>query len=312
MVMRSVELPDLVRMNSYKATTTPLHFAPWSAPFLDHPFSAYSPRLQSSRVEILNDGGYRSDGRRQYELRDISIDLSQQGTADGSAIITHASPRSSSLFFGPREAKMRSQTLHDRAVLNVEMSVLPFSTGERRKRSRADRRILELASTIKSTFEPVVQTNLYPRSQIDIFVQVLQQDGGLLQACINATTLALVTAGIPLLDFVCAVTGGVHSTAPMLDLTTLEENDLPHVTVAVMPHTKKVTLVTMETRLHVDRFADIFKLACEAGQTVHKEMRRAVKDRTSALVGAIDSGLKHATGEAVERDGTIEDRMNDF
>jgi len=131
---------------------------------------------------------------------------------------------------------------------------------------RIRRRILEMASTIKSTFEPVIQTNLYPRSQIDIFVQVLQQDGGLLQACINGTTLALANAGIPLLDFVCAVTGGVHSTSPMLDLTLLEENDLPNVTVAMMPRTGKVTLVTMETRLHVDRFEEIFRLAFDAGR----------------------------------------------
>ncbi len=47
--------------------------------------------------------------------------------------------------------------------------------------------MLEFAATIKSTFEPVIQTSLYPRSQIDIFVQVIQQDGGLLQACINGT-----------------------------------------------------------------------------------------------------------------------------
>jgi len=39
----------------------------------------------------------------------------------------------------------------------------------------------------------------------------------------------------------------------MLDLTTLEENDIPHVTVAMMPRTGKVMLVTMETRLHVDK-----------------------------------------------------------
>ena len=94
---------------------------------------------QSSRIEILNDGGFRSDGRKQYELRDITIDLSQQGTADGSATITHGLTQVLVTVFGPREAKMRSQTLHDRAVLNVEMSVAPFSTGERRKRSRADR-----------------------------------------------------------------------------------------------------------------------------------------------------------------------------
>ncbi|KAI0723666.1 ribosomal protein S5 domain 2-type protein [Fomitopsis betulina] len=261
----------------------------------------------SSRVEILNDGGYRSDGRRQYELRDFSIDLSQQGAADGCCTLRHGLTEVLVTVFGPREAKMRSQTLHDRAVINVEVNVLPFSTGERRRRARADRRILELAATIKSTFEPVVQTALYPRSQVDIYVQVLQQDGGLLHACVNATTLALVCAGIPMTDFVCAVSGGVHSTEPLLDLSMLEENDLPHMTVAVMPRTGKVTLVALETRLHVDRFADIFKLAGEAGQALHKEMKRAVRERTSRLVDAMETSIKPVGGE---RDVVMEDRMD--
>ncbi|CAL1693791.1 unnamed protein product [Somion occarium] len=266
----------------------------------------------SSRVEILNDGGYRSDGRKQYELRDIVIDLSQRGTADGSASITHGLTEVLVEVFGPREAKVRAQTMHDRALINVEVNIVPFSTGERRKRSRGDKRILELGSTIKSTFEPVVQTSLYPRSEIDIFVHVLQQDGGLLQASINASTLALISAGIPLHDFVCAVTGGVHSTAPMLDLTTLEENDIPHVTVAVMPKTKKVTLVTMETRLHVDRFGDIFKLACEAGQVIHKEMKRAVSERTQKLVTAMEMGPRVVPSADVgDRDAMIDD-LNDY
>ncbi|KAF9024942.1 hypothetical protein BDZ89DRAFT_1135764 [Hymenopellis radicata] len=243
----------------------------------------------SSRVEILNEGGFRSDGRKQFELRDMVIDLSQQGTADGSALVSHGLTQVIVSVFGPREAKMRSQTIYDRANINVELSIASFSTGERRKRSRGDKRILEMAATIKSTFEPVVQTTLYPRSQIDIFVQVLQQDGGLLQACINATTLALASAGIPLYDFVCAVTGGVHSTSPMLDLTTLEESDIPHVTVATMPGSGKVTLATMETRLHVDRFEEIFRLACEAGQILHKEMRAAVRSRTGVLISAMQS-----------------------
>lgn len=148
---------------------------------------------------------------------------------------------------------------------------------------------------IKSTFEPVIQTSLYPRSQIDIFVHILQQDGGALQACINATTLALSNAGVPLLDFVCAVTGGVHITSPLLDLTTLEENDVPHVTVAVMPRTGKVTLVSMETRLHVDRFEEVFRVACEAGKILHGEMRRVVRGRTTKLVDAMGATLKTST-----------------
>lgn len=151
------------------------------------------------------------------------------------------------------------------------------------------RRLLELASTVKSTFEPVVQAHLYPRSQIDIFIQVIQQDGGLLPACLNGTTLALAAAGIALFDFVCAISGGVHSTSPLLDLNTLEENDVPHLSVAVMPRTGRVTLVTMDTRLHLDRFQEIFQLAVDCSKVLHDEMRTALAKRTQSLVAAIGS-----------------------
>lgn len=42
----------------------------------------------------------------------------------------------------------------------------------------SDRRTAELASAIKSTFEPVIHTHLFPRSQISIYVTVEHQDGG--------------------------------------------------------------------------------------------------------------------------------------
>jgi exosome complex component RRP41 len=107
---------------------------------------------------------------------------------------------------------------------------------------------------------------------------------GVLQACINATTLALITAGISVTDYVSAVTCGVHTTSPLLDLTNTEENDMPHLTLAVMPRSGKVTLATMETRLHVDRFEEILALARDAGVVLGKEMRNQIRARTDGLV----------------------------
>lgn len=40
------------------------------------------------------------------------------------------------------------------------------------------RKIVELASSLKATFEPVLLLHLYPRSSIDIYIQVLELDGG--------------------------------------------------------------------------------------------------------------------------------------
>jgi len=257
----------------------------------------------ASRIEILNDGALRSDGRKQYELREIDIDFSLQGSADASVTMRHGLTEVQVSVLGPREAKVRSHTIHDRANINVEVHIAAFSTGERRKRTRGDKRTLELASLVKSTFEPVVQTHLYPRSQIDIFIQVIQQDGGLLPACLNGTTLALATAGVAMFDFVCAISGGVHSTSPLLDLNTLEENDVPHISVAVMPRTGRVTLVTMDTRLHLDRFEEIFRLAVDASKVLHDEMRTALEKRTQSLIAAIGSGEKM---DHTKEDGTEE------
>jgi exosome complex component RRP41 len=134
----------------------------------------------------------------------------------------------------------------------------------------------------------VVQTTLFPRSQIDVYLQVLQQDGSLLQACINGTTLALISAGIPLSDFVCAMSSGVHDISPMLDLTLLEENDIPNATVAVIPRKQKVLMVVTETRLHLDRFEDAFRLACQSGKVLHREMKDTFCRKSEGLVSAMN------------------------
>ena len=111
---------------------------------------------QASRVEILNEGGFRSDGRRQYELRSIGIDLSQQGHADGCATITHGLTQVQVSVFGPREAKTRSHTIHDRrANLNVKVSMALFSTGDRRKRSRGDKYGLYSLLTSRTKRDPI-------------------------------------------------------------------------------------------------------------------------------------------------------------
>ena len=56
-----------------------------------------------------------------------------------------------------------------------------FSTGERKKRPRGDRKSQEMSIHLRQTFEAAIKTELYPRSQIDIFVEVLQ---GIFISCI--------------------------------------------------------------------------------------------------------------------------------
>jgi len=101
----------------------------------------------------------------------------------------------------------------------------------------------------------------------------------------------------------------VHSTFPILDLTLLEETDVPNVTVAVLPKTQRVSMVTMETRLHVERFDEVFKLSTEAGLVVHQEMKRAILARSESLTKTTNpSSFPSRTSDAAYN---AEREMND-
>lgn len=63
-------------------------------------------------------------------------------------------------------------------TINVQISTAPFSGPERKRVGKSDKKMSDLAYSIQNTFEPVVMLNLYPRSVIEIYIEVLQQDGG--------------------------------------------------------------------------------------------------------------------------------------
>lgn len=66
----------------------------------------------------------------------------------------------------------RSRARHDRAVINCQYSMATFSTAERKRRPHGDRKSTEMSLHLKQTFEAAVMTQLFPRSQIDIYVKV--------------------------------------------------------------------------------------------------------------------------------------------
>jgi exosome complex component RRP41 len=88
----------------------------------------------------------------------------------------------------------------------------------------------------------------------------------------------------------------------MLDLTLVEENDTPNLTVAVMPRTGKVTLLTMDSRLHADRFKDVITLASTACKVIHVEMKDALYAKANALLKVANTGTGTEGDDTYEHD----------
>lgn len=134
---------------------------------------------------------------------------------------------------------------------------------DRRKRSRLDKRVQELQTTISHAFQSHLFTHLYPRSAISISLHVLSLDGALLVACLNAASLALVDAGIPMPSILAAISSGNITSSdesslkpePLLDLNNAEEQELPFLSLATVAGQQgeedKVSVLIMESRVAI-------------------------------------------------------------
>jgi exosome complex component RRP41 len=58
----------------------------------------------------------------------------------------------------------------------------------------------------------------------------------------------------------------------MIDLCSAEESALPGITVAVLPRSGKVTLVSLETRVGVGRFEEMLRWGVEGAKVIQGEM----------------------------------------
>ncbi|XP_057854223.1 exosome complex component RRP41 homolog isoform X1 [Cryptomeria japonica] len=235
-------------------------------------------------MEYISPEGLRVDGRRPLEMRQLHAQVGVVDKADGSAIFEMGNTKVIAVVYGPREVQNKSQQLHDQALVRCEYSMANFSTGDRVRRPKGDRRSTEISLVIRQTMAAAILTRLMPRSQIDIFVQVLQADGGTRSACINAATLALADAGIPMCDLITSCAAGYLNSTPLLDMNYVEDSaGGPDVTVGLMAKMEKVTLLQMDAKLPLDIFESVMQLAIEGCKAIVRYIQEVLLENTKQL-----------------------------
>jgi len=239
-------------------------------------------------VRLLDDNGLRVDGRRFDELRPLKIEVGTLDKADGSAYVEHGRNKILAAVYGPREAHPKHIALADRAVIRCRYHMAPFSTDDR-KSPAPSRRELELSKVIREALEPAIMSEYFPRSTIDIFIEVLQADAGTRCAGITAAALALADAGIPMRELVAGCAAGKIDGKVVLDLSDVEdkqgEADLP---VALMPKSNVVCLLQMDGSLTEDEFKQALDMATDACKRIYEMQRDALRQKYHAVKDEAD------------------------
>jgi len=169
--------------------------------------------------------------------------------------------------------------LPDRALIRCRYHMAPFSTTER-KSPAPTRREIELSKVIREALEAVVFTELYPRTTIDVFIEVLQADGGTRTAGLTAASLALADAGIPMRDLIAGVAVGKVDGVLVLDIDELEdeygEADMP---VGYAVGIDEIVLLQLNGVMTPEELRKAIQLAKRGAEQIYKMMKEALHRR---------------------------------
>ncbi|TET01393.1 MAG: exosome complex exonuclease Rrp41 [Hadesarchaea archaeon] len=231
------------------------------------------------KPEKLIENGKRLDGRVPDEMRPLKIEAGILERADGSAYVELGANKVLAAVYGPREMHPRHRQQPDTAVLRCRYNMAPFSVDER-KRPGPDRRSVEISKVTREALESVLFLELYPRSVIDVFIEVLQADAGTRTAGINAASVALADAGVPMRDMVSSIAVGKIDDTIVLDLTKDEDQwgttDMP---IAMVPRKKLVTLLQMDGHFTKEEFGQALGLAFKACEQIYGIQRQALREK---------------------------------
>ncbi|MBI5347691.1 MAG: exosome complex exonuclease Rrp41 [Candidatus Aenigmarchaeota archaeon] len=221
----------------------------------------------------------RIDGRKKDELRPIEAKVGVLKNANGSAMFRMGNTIAVAGVFGPREVHPKHKEEAERAILRTEYRMSAFSTTSR-SRPGPSRRSKEISMVIREALVPVLFLEEFPKTAIDVHIEVLQADASTRCAALNAAALALADAGVQMRDLVASCSAGKTNGEIVLDIAGKEDTDgeldLP---VAYYPHKKMITLLQMDGIATKEEMKKIIALAKKGCEEIYEIQKKVLKEK---------------------------------
>jgi exosome complex component RRP41 len=246
-------------------------------------------------LKLIDENGRRIDGRRPDEMRPLKIEAGVLKRADGSAYVEWGLNKVMAAVYGPRECHPRHLQNPDRALVQCRYNMASFSVDDR-KRPGPDRRSHEISKITSEALTHVVFTEYFPRTSIDVYIEVLQANAGTRCAGLTAASVALADAGVPMRDLVASCAAGKVADTMVLDLGKEEDNfgqaDIP---VGYVPRAGEIVLLQMDGDLTNEEFDKGLHMAVEACKKVYEVQRDALRRRYTAKGAATEATMPSET-----------------
>ena len=224
----------------------------------------------------------RFDGREFDEIRPIKAKVGVVPSADGSAMFETGGTRAIAVVRGPRKLHPQHMQNPQKGILRVNYGMMPFSVWDR-IRPGPSRRGDEISKVAQWALDSVVDLSDFPNSVVDVFIQIPQADAGTRVAGLNAASMALAHAGIPMKEMVVAIAAGKADKTLLVDVDKDEEDfhdgegatDIP---IAITSRTKNITLLQLDGKISPNELAECIEKAKKTCNDILKIQEETLKE----------------------------------
>lgn len=224
----------------------------------------------------------RPDGRTLTEMRKMTAKVGVIPNADGSAMFSFGDTVAIAAVYGPRLLHPQHMQDPGTGILRVNYDLLSFSVYDRKKPGPS-RRSQEISKVTEFALLPVVELKEFPNTVVDVQIYIIQADAGTRTAGINAASMALAHAGIPMKDLICSVAVGKLDKELVVDLDKSEEDfedgegatDFP---VAKLAGKDEFTLMQFDGKIQPEKVSEVLKIASKACDEIYAVQKKALKE----------------------------------
>jgi len=224
----------------------------------------------------------RPDGRKADEIRPMKAEVGIIPNADGSAMFSFGKTVAIAAVYGPRELHPRNMQKAGTGILRVNYDLLSFSVDDR-KRPGPSRRAQEISKVTEWALLPAVNIKEFPNTVVDVQIYILQADASTRVAGINAASMALAHAGIPMKNLITGVAIGKLDKELTVDVNNEEEHfeggeghtDIP---IAKIANSDEFTLLQMDGKIQPELIKKALEMANKACEEIYEVQKKALKE----------------------------------
>ncbi|MEM3112994.1 MAG: exosome complex exonuclease Rrp41 [Candidatus Pacearchaeota archaeon] len=224
----------------------------------------------------------RFDGRKHDETRKIIAKVGVVPNADGSAIFAFGDTVAIAAVYGPRQLHPQHMQNPEKGILRCNYSMMSFSVHER-VRPGPNKRSTEISKITEWALEPALMLEDFPNTVVDVHISIPQADASTRCAGINAASLALAHAGIPMKELVNSVSIGKIDKEMVVDVNKKEEDyeegeGATDMAMSFLSRSGKLTHIQLDGNISTKELMEGIKLGYKTSQKIRDIQIKALKE----------------------------------